>query len=69
MDLELNKSSRDNRSEKDIIDIINEIKIGHPNIIHKTTSLLNKDDYLEIILDIYRQLNNQVEKKIKKYMI
>ena len=71
MDLELNnsKSSRCSRSEKDINNTINEIKNGHHNIIHKTSSLLNKDDYQEIIFEIYRQLNNQVEKKIKKYTI
>lgn len=68
MDLELNnsKSSRCSRSEKDINNTINEIKNGHHNIIHKTSSLLNKDDYQEIIFEIYRQLNNQVEKKNKE---
>ena len=68
MDLELNnsKSSRCSRSEKDINNTINEIKNGHHNIIHKTSSLLKKDDYQEIIFEIYRQLNNQVEKKNKE---
>ena len=68
MDLELNnsKSSRCSRSEKDINNTINEIKNGHHNIIHKTSSLLNKDDYQEIIFEIYKQLNNQVEKKNKE---
>ena len=52
MDLELNesKSSKASRSEKDIINIINEIKNGHSNIIHKKISLLNKNDYQELIL-------------------
>ena len=68
MDLELNnsKSSRCSRSEKDINNTINEIKNGHHNIIHKTSSLLKKDDYQEIIFEIYKQLNNQVEKKNKE---
>ena len=68
IDLELNesKSSKKSRSEKDIINTINEIKNGHSNIIHKKISLLNKDDYQELIFDIDRKINNQVEKKNKE---
>ena len=65
IDLELN-DSRVSRSEKDIINIINEIKNGHPNIIHKKISLLNQEDYLGLILEIDRKLNNQIEKKNKE---
>ena len=71
IDLELNeskssKASKASRSEKDIINTINEIKNGHSNIIHKKISLLNKNDYQELILDIDRKLNNKVEKKNKE---
>ena len=65
IDLELN-DSRVSKSEKDIINIINEIKNGHPNIIHKKISLLNQEDYLGLILEIDRKLNNQIEKKNKE---
>ena len=71
IDLELNeskssKASKASRSEKEIINTINEIKNGHSNIIHKKISLLNKNDYQELILDIDRKLNNKVEKKNKE---
>ena len=65
IDLVLNES-RCSRSEKDIINTINEIKNGYPNIIHKKISLLNQEDYLGLILEIDRKLNNQIEKKNKE---
>ena len=68
IDLELNesRSSKTNRSVKDINETINEIKKEYPNLIHKKTSLLNKDDCQELIFEIYRKLENQVQKKNKE---
>ena len=58
MDLELN-DSKASKTEEEFNQDIEKVKKSHPNVIHKKISLLNKNDYYGLILDIDRNLNNQ----------
>lgn len=56
MDLELN-DSRASKTEEELNQDIEKVKKSHPNVIHKKISLLNQNDYYQLILDIDRNIN------------
>jgi GTPase SAR1 family protein len=62
-DLNIN-SSQDNLEKNKIKESIEKIKKENNNIVFREISLLEKDDFMELILDIDRNLNTQKEKHI-----
>ena len=58
------KSSQDILELNKIKDSIEKIKKENNNIVFREISLLEKDDFFDLILDINRNLNNQKEKII-----
>ena len=62
---DLNDNQSQDKLEKNKIkDSIEKLKKENNNIIFKEISLLEKDDFMELVLDIYRNLINQKEKNI-----
>ena len=62
-DLNIN-SSEDNLEKNKIKESIEKIKKENNNIVFREISLLEKDDFMDLILEINRNLNTQKEKHI-----
>ena len=60
------KSSKDNLEKNKIKDFISKIKNENKNIVFRQISLLERDDFFDLILDINRSLINQKEKQTNK---
>ena len=59
------RASQVSENGNNIKDSIEKMKEENPNIVYREISLLNKDDFLELMLDINRNIFNNEKEKLK----
>ena len=59
------RASQVSENGNNIKDSIEKMKEENPNIVYREISLLNKDDFLELMLDINRNIFNNEKENLK----